>query len=70
MVATNTSAFTTVKNIIPIVNDTSLAMQLVTGTPNTMPADTPMKTLATAFGAFSLLTDAAATVKAIDTYTG
>ena len=35
-----------------------------------LPADTPMNTFAPAFGAFSLLTDAAATVKAIDTYTG
>jgi len=51
-------------------NETSLAMKLVTGTPSTMPADTPIKTLETALGACSLLTDAAATVKAIDTYTG
>ena len=51
-------------------NETSLAIKLVTGTPSTMPADTPTKTLETALGACSLLTDAAATVKAIETYTG
>ena len=32
-------------------NDAILAMKLVTGTPRTIPADTPMKTLATALGA-------------------
>ena len=55
---------------IAMENETSLAIKLVTGTPSTMPADTPTKTLETALGACSLLTDAAATVKAIETYTG
>lgn len=63
IVAIRTKAFTTVKNSIDIENETSLAIKLVTGTPSTIPADTPTKTLETAFGAFSLLTDAAATVK-------
>lgn len=35
-----------------------------------MPAETPMKTFETAFGASSLRTDAAAVEKAIDTYAG
>ena len=70
IVAIRTNAFTTVKNNIAIENETSLAIKLVTGTPSTIPAYTPTKTFETAFGAFSLLTDAAATVKAMDTYTG
>lgn len=48
-------------------NDAILAMKLVTGTPRTIPADTPMKTLATALGAPAFPADAAATVKAMET---
>ena len=39
-------------------------MKLTIGTPTTIPADTPINTLATAFGASSFLTESAATVNA------
>ena len=52
---------------IRMENDAILAMKLVTGTPRTIPADTPMKTLATALGAPAFPADAAATVKAMET---
>ena len=60
----NAIAFTTAKNTIAICKEIVLAIKLAIGTPITIPADTPINTLETAFGASSLLTEAAATEKA------
>ena len=56
-VASNTSALIVAKKPIATANEVWLAMKLVTGTPNTIPADTPMNTLDTAFDASSLRVD-------------
>lgn len=69
-VAASVAAFTAAKNAIAAEKEACPAIRLVTGTPSTMPAETPMKTFETAFGASSLRTDAAAVEKAIDTYAG
>jgi len=48
-VARNTIALTIAKNAIAISIETALAIKLTMGTPTTIPADTPIKTLETAF---------------------
>src|SRR5699024_7077983 len=47
-----------------------VAKKLTIGTPTTIPAETPMNTRATAFGAFSGLTESEATEKASEIETG
>ncbi|MNL82555.1 hypothetical protein D3C87_2099580 [compost metagenome] len=66
----NTSTLTTAKKTIAICKELALAIKLATGTPITIPADTPIKTFEIALGASSLLTEAAATVNANEQYTG
>ena len=61
---------TAAKRAIATAKDVWLVMKLVIGTPSTIPADTPTNTHDTAFDASSFPTDCAATVKAIETYTG
>ena len=64
------SPFTAAKKSIAAEKEVWDAMKLVTGTPRTMPAETPTKTFADAFGAMSFGTAAAAAVNAMETYTG
>ncbi len=63
----NTKAFTIAKNAIAICKEAALAIKLTIGTPTTIPADTPIKTLETALGASSFRTEFAATEKANET---
>ncbi|MNN32362.1 hypothetical protein D3C81_1460830 [compost metagenome] len=60
----NIITFTIAKNAIAISYETALSIKLAIGTPTTIPADTPINTLETAFGASSLLTEEAAIVNA------
>ena len=55
------------KNSIAARREAAPAMALTTGTPSTIPAETPIITFATAFGARAGSTEAAAREKAMDT---
>ena len=66
-VVTKAIALTIAKKSIPAFNDVEFAIKLTIGTPSTIPADTPIKTFDTAFGASFSFTDDPATVSANDT---
>ena len=70
MVKTNAVTFTAAKNSMATVKEEFAAIRLVTGTPSTIPADTPINTFATAFADSSGFTAFPASVNAIDTYAG
>ncbi|GGG09083.1 hypothetical protein GCM10010912_62020 [Paenibacillus albidus] len=65
-VAISTTPLTRAKKAIAISTETAEAIKLTMGTPTTIAADTPIKTFETALGASFLLTEAAATEKAIE----
>ena len=69
-VARSTNRVATAKKVIEADRDICSAKKLLTGTPATIPADTPTLILATAFGSSPGLASDAATEKAMAQYTG
>ena len=66
-VKANTTMLIAAKNSIATVKEVRTAIRLVTGTPSTIPAETPINTFATALADSSGFTAFPASVRAMDT---